>query len=136
MKKHLSILALCFILAGCAQYNVTLMSQTNGSMWHGTANEMGKTITIVLKDETYSGTYSFMQNGSVGFGTGFLQGTAGSALANSTYVSSAALGNGSALLTSASGKGLRCQFSYSTMNRSGAGICRDDKKKLYDLQIN
>lgn len=140
MKNIAAATALTVLLTGCAQYNLTLMSQTSGKMSHGTANEAGKTITAELNGETYTGHYSFIQQGSVGFGSTFAQafagGASGSAFGNSTYFSQAAAGNGSALLSSPSGKGLRCQFSFSTMSNSGAGICRDDTKKLYDLQIN
>lgn len=113
-------------------------------MGRGTANEIGKTVTIELNGETYNGNYAYLKDGMVGFGHSFVQGSVtaggsyatGNAVANSTYFTEAAAGNGTVMASSASGKGLRCQFSYSTASHSGAGICRDDAKNLYDLQID
>jgi hypothetical protein len=44
-------------------------------------------------------------------------------------------GVGNALLTSANGGSLRCQFRYSTSTGTGIGACKDGSGNLYDMQI-
>ena len=142
MKKLLLAIA-CFSLTGCT-HNLTLMSQDNGNTGTGIANESDKTVTIELNGETYTGTYTYIKQGVVGFSSSSVQSYVysgshaayGNAYGTGNFMSQSAAGDGNMIAKSASGKGLRCQFSYSTMSRSGAGVCQDDKKKLYDLQIN
>ena len=73
MKKILLTMA-CLFLTGCT-HSLSLMSQNNGTMGHGTANEIGKTVTIELNGETYNGNYAYLEDGMVSFGHSFTQGS-------------------------------------------------------------
>lgn len=138
--RKLIVLASTILLCSCATYHLTLMPRDGGQVASGTASQADKTITITLAGKVYRGTYSYVQDGSFGFGNAF--GTAvgprvvatGSAWGNSFAMS--AMGGGMALLRANDGTGLRCRFSYSSMTAQGTGECMDDQHKLYDMQIN
>lgn len=142
MKKIILALV-CISLASCT-HSLTLMSQNNGDIGLGSANELGRTVAISLNGESYNGNYSYVEQGNVSFSNAYAQGSVysgarsayASAYGNSATINQSYVGGGSIIARSESGKGIRCQFSFSTMSRSGAGICQDDKKVVYDLQIN
>lgn len=147
MKKSFPLLTVlvvaCFAMTGCT-HTIALMSQDNTNTGSGVANEIGKTVEIELNGEKYTGTYAYVKDGSIGFVNSFAQSSAysgshaayGSAYGTGNFMTQSAAGNGNVIAKSETGKGLRCQFSYSSMSHSGTGVCQDDKKKLYDLQIN
>ncbi len=133
----LSLLALA--LAGCAAtYDLALMPRNSGVVYHGTAEDSGRgegPIAITIDDQRYTGTWvqsvpdrstAFV---SGGIGWGWRHGWAGSMV---TYDNPAG-GIAKALLNAPDGAGLRCDLRISA--GYGGGACRDDKGRIYDVQI-
>jgi hypothetical protein len=104
----------------------------DGTIARGTATTAGMgsgPIEVTLRGEVYKGRWV---HGNVGLGatSGFAGGTAFNAMTISSFGGSP----GSALMSSDTGKTLRCQFTYGGM--SGMGLCEDSQGVLYDLQIS
>lgn len=79
--------------------------------------------------ETYRGRWVYAGRGSLA--AVFVPGATTMPL----FVGSGGPGEGNALLTTESGKSLRCQFQYSSWTASGMGVCQDAGGRLYDIQI-
>jgi hypothetical protein len=123
-------------LAGCATgYDLTVMPQDSGKLYSGFADESGGEgrISITIEDKTYSGTWvetqPAMTTGYVSGGFGFRRGGMGSFITMDNPQG----GEAKALLTAPDGSGLRCDFSAG--QGRGGGVCRDDKGRLYDVQM-
>jgi hypothetical protein len=133
--RHLALIA-ALALAGCATtYDLTVMPQDSGKLYSGTAEENANgegRISITL-DKTYTGTWVETQaaqtTGYVSGGFGFRRGGMGSFIT----VDNPLGGEAKALLTAPDGSGLRCDFKAG--QGRGGGVCRDDKGRLYDVQI-
>jgi hypothetical protein len=135
MRRIALIAALA--LAGCAtSYELTVMPQDSGKLYSGTADENANgegRITIKIEDRIYTGTWLETQpsqtTGYVSGGFGFRRGGIGSFITMDNPQG----GEAKALLTAPDGSGLRCDFK-SGQGRGG-GVCRDDKGRLYDVQV-
>jgi len=134
--RYLALLA-ALALAGCAtSYELTVMPQDSGKLYSGTAEENANgegRISITIEDKTYSGTWVETRpattTGYVSGGFGFRHGGMGSFITMDNPQGSEA----KALLTAPDGSGLRCDFRAA--QGRGGGVCRDDKGRLYDVQV-
>ena len=138
MRPLLIVAALA--LSGCATtYQLSVMPRDSGKLYTGTAQEdvngEGR-IAIEIAGKRYTGTWvqsaperthGYM-TGGVGFGR---RGWGG--LGGMFTIDNPQGGEAKALLTAADGSGLRCDFR--TGFGRGAGVCRDDAGKEYDVQI-
>ncbi len=134
-----SLLVVALALAGCATtYDLAVMPHDRGIVYNGSAEDNGRgegPIAITIDDKRYTGTWvqsvpdhttAFV---SGGLGWGWHHGWAGSMV---TYDNPAG-GVAKALLTAPGGAGLRCDLRISVGR--GGGVCRDDKGRVYDVQI-
>ena len=134
--RHAAIIA-ALALSGCAtSYELTVMPQDSGKLYSGTADENANGeghISITIENRTYSGTWVETQpsqtTGYVSGGFGFRRGGIGSFITMDNPQG----GEAKALLTASDGSGLRCDFKSGASR--GGGVCRDDKGRLYDVQI-
>lgn len=131
MRKLIFSIVAAMALGGCATYDLSLMPRGPGSMAHGTAKQIDKSVTVTLNDVTYSGHYVYMQGGAFSLGTAF----AGGQTATGSAIGVSAVGNGNVLAQSMDGHNLRCVFSFSGWTQQGTGACLTDDSKAYDLQI-
>ena len=124
-------------LAGCAtSYELTVMPQDSGKLYSGTADENANgegRISITIEGKTYSGTWIETQpsqtTGYVSGGFGLRRGGLGSFVTMDNPQGS----ESKALLTAPDGSGLRCDFRAG--QGRGGGMCRDDKGRMYDVQV-
>lgn len=146
--KKVALATMVLMLAGCSG-KITMMPRDSGKTYMGTVEGNGfgsGTFTIPIDGETYTGvgvrtttneTFGFAQ--TYGTGQATAAGPRGTVIASgsgSTFGSSYSDGGTKAvkaILSSPSGKGLRCDFT-STGN-GGGGICVDDKKRVYDAVV-
>ena len=138
MRVPLAILAAA-VLGGCATtYQLSLMPHDRGVIYHGVAEDQGGgegPISITLADKTYSGTWvqSTPSNSSAwvsgGWGWWGWHGAAGGIVSMDNPHGT----ESKALLTAPDGSGLRCDFT--TDRGMGAGMCRDDQGRTYDVQL-
>lgn len=118
--KLIAVLAACAVLAGCAGSGKLIRA---GQSYPLEYNSMARTIKTTIDGEVYSGNYII--NSGVGTATGLV----GTKLVTTTVTTP---GNqGRALLTSPSGKVLRCEFMVS--GNSAIGQCQDAQGAVYDL---
>lgn len=112
-----------------------MMPRDSGHVYSGTVQGSASgtgTMTITIDGETYTGpivrttssdSFGFVQQFGGGGSTSF-----------GTMASSGGTANVKAILSSANGRGLRCEFT-STGN-GGGGICVDDKSHVYDAIVS
>ena len=121
------IVFLAALVAACS-HTVTLFPRGGGEQATGTLNDGSQNMEIVLKAETYTGSYVLGQ--TFGFGMGQTFG------ARPTFGTVMMVGNtnqATALLTSASGKNvLRCEFVLDAAS-GGNGVCVDKDNVTYDM---
>lgn len=115
-----AILLGALVLSGCAGSGKLLRE---GQSYPLTFNSVAKTISTTVKGEQYNGSY--VLNNSFGQASGFT----GSKFTTVNVIGSATQGR--ALLTSSTGKVLRCEFAVNGM--SAIGQCQDQAGDLYDL---
>ena len=128
--------------AGCAStYELTLMPRDSGKLYHGTAEDSGGSegaITITIEGRTYTGTWvEVVPDRTTGFvsgGYGYGSRRYGWGMGGTVSMDTPGGGEAKALLRSADGAGLRCDFRGGG-GRAGGGLCRDDKGLDYDVQI-
>ena len=139
------------LLAGCASsYDLVLMPRSSGKTYVGEAVETAygeqANVRVDIEGRVSTGTWVATTPGygasnvSFGFGIGSWGGSSGRAggvgVSTGTYGGDNPYGNESkALLRSADGSGLRCDFRSSGPGRTGGGICQDDQGLIYDVQI-
>ena len=143
MKRTTMMLVVAALtLGGCSTtYQLTLMPRNSGMLYYGTANDANTgqgAITVTIGSTVYTGSWLQVTPstttgyvGSVwGGGGGWRWGGGGG------YVSmeNPNGGRANALLRSADGSGLRCDFNGSSQG-FGGGTCRDDTGLVYDVQI-
>jgi len=138
MRAPLAVLAAA-LLGGCAtSYELSLMPHDRGVIYHGVAEDRGAgegPISITIENRTYAGTWvqSTPSRSSAwvggGWGSWGWHGAAGGLVSmdNPAGVES------KALLTAPDGSGLRCDLR--TDQGTGAGMCRDDQGRTYDVQL-
>jgi hypothetical protein len=148
MKHGTAILAAAaLVLGGCATtYQLTLMPRNSGNLYYGTATDSNSSegaISITAEGVTYNGTWVQVTpertTGYVGGGAGWGGGWGGGGRwvgggGGWVSVDNPYGGRSTALLRSADGRGLRCDFVGSAQGYGG-GTCRDDKGLIYDVQI-
>jgi hypothetical protein len=133
------VLIAAVALSGCAtSYQLAVMPRDSGKVYSGTAEDNGRgegRMSIAIEDKTYNGTWVQMSpdhtsayvSGGLGFGRRW--GGMGTIVTLDNPQGTEA----KALLSSADGAGLRCDFK-SGQGRGG-GLCRDDRGREYDVQI-
>ena len=130
--------ALAALLAGCtAAYSLTLMPRDSGTQYQGEASGPSggeARVAVTIGDRTYEGSWVVtqppVQTGvSVGgtFGRFPMMGT-------SVVIDNPQGDEAKALLRSADGRGLRCDFRGVT-GAAGSGTCSDDDGRIYDVQL-
>lgn len=146
MNRNLSLLAaaaVALLLAGCASsYSLTLMPRNSGKLYYGEAVEHapggGADISITIENRNYTGTWVASTPSSVyatgGYGWYGRRGAWGFG-GGPVIVDNPTGGESKALLQSADGAGLRCDFIGLGSRLSGAGTCQDDQGLIYDVQL-
>jgi hypothetical protein len=135
------ILPVALALCGCATtYQLSIMPRDSGKLYTGIAEDNGSgegPISVTIENKTYNGTWvqatPDRTTGYVtgGFGWGGRRGAWG--MGSMITLDNPQGGEAKALLSSADGAGLRCDF-RSGQGRGG-GVCRDDGGKEYDVQL-
>lgn len=131
--------AAALLLAGCTTtYSLTLMPRDSGQLYYGEAT--GRTggdmrLRVAIGERAYEGTWVVSDPGpSTGFVVGGIFGSRRSGVGTSVILDSPPGTEAKALLRSADGKGLRCDFKGVT-GTAGSGTCRDDAGLTYDVQL-
>ena len=129
-------------LAGCAStYELQVMPRDSGKIYTGTAQDSGGgegPISITIDSRAYNGTWIETQPSTTtayvmgGFGWG-RRGFGG--LGSFITMDNPQGSEAKALLTTADGSGLRCDFKSGQERRGGGGVCKDDRGREYDVQI-
>jgi hypothetical protein len=137
--KRVLVLALAALLAGCTtSYALTLMPRTSGQIYTGeatgqTGGEMQLSVTI--GERSYRGTWVVSDPGpTTGFVVGGIFGSRRSGIGTSVVLDNPQGTEAKALLRSADGRGLRCDFKGVT-GAAGSGTCQDDQGLVYDVQL-
>lgn len=154
-----SVIAVALLTSGCAA-KFTMIDRANGDIHTGQTDgsTMGGSGSAVLRieDEDYKGPWIYQSSGgSFGFGnfsavssatgtaTAFggrnpglanLTGTGVSTGTASTYGVSA-VGSGMINAKAASGKFVRCIFTFNVMTDTGIGECMRSDGRTYDLNV-
>ncbi len=145
LLSRLILGAAVLALTGCAStYSLTLMPRNSGKLYYGEAVEQSAggpaVVTVQIDDKVYTGNWVastpasttgyvsggfgwYGRRGGIGFGGG------------PVVVDNPSGGESKALLQSADGAGLRCDFRGTGSRASGGGTCTDDKGLVYDVQI-
>lgn len=134
MRSSFAAAALIFAVGGCASsFDLTLMPRGSGERYSGTLAGSGGTgeATVTIDGRTYRGPAVRTRDGSA---TAVMT-TVVPGRAPATSIGSVSAGDAAvrALLSSADGKGLRCDFIGSSSG--GSGTCTDDSGKIYDVII-
>src|SRR3970040_2194734 len=123
------------LLAGCTTtYALTLMPRDSGQLYYGeatgqTGGEMRLRVTI--GERSYEGTWIVSDPGpTTGFVVGGVFGSHRSGVGTSVIVDNPLGSDAKALLRTADGKGLRCDFKGVT-GAAGSGTCQDDQGLVY-----
>lgn len=130
--KFLVILA-TFALGGCSGF-VQMMPRDSGKVYsgavQGSATGSG-TMTIDIEGQIYSGP---IMRTSTSDSFGLIQQFNGRGLVGTTTVANIG-GNATvkALLSTSTGRGLRCEFN--STGSGGAGVCVDDPGRVYDALV-
>ena len=134
-----AILTAALALSGCATtYDLAVMPRDSGKMYTGSAFDNGGgegPISIAIEGKTYNGTWVQSTSDRAygyawgGWGGGYRRwgGVGMISMDNPNGAES------KALLTAADGSGLRCDFRAGYGR--GAGVCRDDRGREYDVQL-
>jgi hypothetical protein len=137
--NRFAALAVAVVLAGCTtSYSLTLMPRTSGQIHYGEAS--GQTggemqVSITIGERTYRGTWVVADPApTTGFVVGGVFGSRRSGIGTSVVIDNPQGTQAKALLRSADGKGLRCDFS-GVAGPAGTGTCQDDQGLVYDVQL-
>ncbi len=142
--RTLVFLACAAALGGCAgmaTYDLAVMPRDSGTIYSGTASDNGSgegPISITIEGKTYTGTWVATQPSTTtayvsGLGWGWGHRGWGGMGGGFINIDNPQGGAAKALLRSADGTGLRCDFH--TVERRGGGQCRDDRGREYDVQF-
>jgi len=138
---RITAIAAALVLAGCAtSYELALMPHDRGVIYTGAAQDTGSgqgPISVTIEGKTYSGT--FVQAtpdrtyGYVSGGWGWGGWHPWGGLGATVSVENPQGAQAKALMSAPDGSGLRCDlrmgYGY------GDGMCRDDRGRIYDVQI-
>jgi hypothetical protein len=134
------ILAAALALSGCATtYQLSVMPRDSGKIYTGVAHDNGSgegPISVTIENKTYNGTWvQATPDRTTGYVTGgFGWGRRGGfGLGSMITLDNPQGSEAKALLSSADGAGLRCDFRSGQGH--GGGVCRDDRGKEYDVQL-
>lgn len=119
---------LVVLLAGCAQ-TMTLYPRPSGNPINGELRTAEQTMTVQIDGETYSGDFTRGRSTSVG-----MLNTYGTRPSFGTAVGTSYSNSYSALLVSASGQTLRCEFVGGLME-TGNGVCQHGDGRVFDLLL-
>jgi hypothetical protein len=136
---HTLVLITAVALSGCAtSYQLAVMPRDSGKVYSGTAEDNGRgegRMSIAIEDKTYNGTWVQMTpdhtSAYVSGGLGFSRRWGG--MGSIVTLDNPQGTEAKALLSSADGAGLRCDFKRG--QGRGGGLCRDDRGREYDVQI-
>jgi len=135
------ILAAALALSGCATtYQLSIMPRDSGTLYAGVAEDNGSgegPISVTIENKTYNGTWVQTTpdhtTGYVSGGWGWGGRRGGFAMGSMITLDNPQGSEAKALLSSADGAGLRCDFRAGYGR--GGGVCRDDRGKEYDVQL-
>ena len=150
MAYKAAILPLFLMLTGCA-HQLDLLSRTNSGNGSGKAEEMGKKVTIYLKDRTYIGTYVYdglkvitttsrSNTNSTATATAYSRNKTATAYgygnsSSTAYATSYIPGSGNGSFVATSGDDtIRCDFNFK--DGTGIGYCQNNSGEEYDLIIH
>jgi hypothetical protein len=132
-------IALAALLAGCTtSYSLTLMPRNSGQVYSGEAS--GRTggemqLSIEIGERLYQGSWVVNEPApTTGLVIGGVFGSRRSGVGTSVVIDNPAGTEAKALLRSADGHGLRCDFKGVT-GAAGSGSCQDDQGLVYDVQL-
>lgn len=129
------------VLAACASPSLTLLGRDSGDLGTGSVEGVylrnSGPIEIALRGETYRGTWVAVRNaGSASFGLLNAYGSSsGTLTASGVGISQSDSGFGTAILQSEQGRGMRCEYRYSTVTVTATGVCRHEDGEVFDLQV-
>ncbi|HTH94552.1 MAG TPA: hypothetical protein VL550_04910 [Rhodocyclaceae bacterium] len=153
-------LAIAVLIGGCAG-KFTLIDRSDGQIYKGSTDgpTMGGSgnATLLIEGESYSGPWIYQASGGSfnftnfastssasgsattvgskgGLATTTLNGT-GTSSGSTTTLATSAVGNGMINARAASGKFVRCVFSFNTMSNTGIGECLRNDGRTYDLNV-
>ena len=137
--KRAPALALAALLAGCTTtYSLTLMPRDSGQVYTGEASGRtgGETqVSVAIGERTYQGNWVVADPApTTGFVVGGIFGSRRSGIGTSVVIDNPPGTQAKALLRSADGRGLRCDFRGVT-GPAGSGTCQDDQGLVYDVQL-
>lgn len=136
MKRIIGFTIISALLSGCS-FNATLMARDSGRTYSGTLHGNGfgsGTMEVTIGDTTYSGpAVRVGSNESLGLITTYGSNNHGTTASSfgTAYASGDVMVK--ALLSSPSGRGLRCDLRG--RSRTAGGICIDDEQKVYDVVL-
>jgi len=137
--NRFAALALAVVLAGCTtSYSLTLMPRTSGEIYYGEAS--GQTggemqVRVTIGERVYRGNWVVADPApTTGFVVGGVFGSRRTGIGTSVVIDSPQGTQAKALLRSADGQGLRCDFRGVT-GPAGSGTCQDDQGLVYDVQL-
>ncbi|HXS51364.1 MAG TPA: hypothetical protein VN782_02440 [Usitatibacter sp.] len=137
--RNMLVLVLALALGGCAtNYQLALMPHDRGVIYHGVAEDLGGgegPISVTIDDKTYTGTWV---QSTPAHSTAFVGGGWGwwgwrGAMGGIVTMDNPEGVESKALLSAPDGSGLRCDLR--TDRGTGAGMCRDDRGRIFDVQL-
>ncbi len=114
------------------------MPRTSGQLYYGeatTTTGSDAQVSVTIGERTYQGTWVVATRApTTGFVIGGIFGSRRSGIGTTVAIDQSAGTEAKALLRSADGAGLRCDF-RGVNSGSGGGSCQDDQGLVYDVQI-
>ena len=123
---------LALALSGCSGI-VQMMPRDSGKVFSGTVQGSlvgSGTMTVTIDGEVFSGPI-VRTSSSEAFG--FIQQYGRGGTSFGTVVSGGGTATVKGILSSPSGRGLRCEFTSS--GNGGGGVCVDDQSRVYDAIV-
>lgn len=159
MSRVILVFAFMLSISACSG-KFTLIDRSNGDIHIGVTDgsTMSGTGNVVLsiEGEDYRGPWVYQASGGSfsfsnfsttssafatatasgprGFSTAQMTGT-GVSNGNASALGVSAVGNGMINARAASGKFVRCVFTFNTMNNTGIGECARNDGRIYDLNV-
>ena len=117
------LILILFVLVGCS-HTITLYPRADGGeQATGTVNDGSRKMTVLLKGETYKGSYVLEQSTGIG-------------LVNGSVVTVSSNTNNATALLAGEKRVLRCNFKI-VAAQGGSGTCVEGSTNdIYDMLIN